>query len=218
MDDYGRLARELGELDAACAAERAAATSAYTARVTAAAGEVDHAELVVRQAEESVRAAGCQLDAIEERCGGLWSELGALLGRRGRRLGSMPEPATDPQSDLPTPSQLLDRASGTIARAALGEPIAPTPATLLPLLPPAGALAALSIGLPIRGILALTGQRIAGVDLGAEILIFFAPFAGVPVLFAWARHRYGARPDIGAAALTALGGMIASCALVLWLR
>ncbi|HEY2793797.1 MAG TPA: hypothetical protein VGJ28_15640 [Micromonosporaceae bacterium] len=218
MDDYRRLAQELAELDAARETERRAASGAHAARVAAASGEIDHADQVVRAAEASVRTAGERLDAVEARSVDLWAEMRALLGRRGRRLGDLRDAAAETALESETPEQLLNRASGTIARVALGEPIAPIPGTLIPALPPLGAIAALLVGLPVRALFALTGGRYSGVNLAVEILIFLAPFAGVPALVFWTRHRYGARPDIGAAALTALGGMIASCALVLVFR
>jgi hypothetical protein len=219
MDDYRRLAQELAALDASRDAEHRAASGAHAARAAASSGEIEHADQVVRAAEASVRAAHEQLDAIEKRSADLWAEMRALLGRRGRRVGELPEPDPAVNTTMEsTPDQLLDRASGTVARVALGEPIAPIPGALIPALPPLGSVASLLVGLPVRGLFALTGGRYSGVNLAVEILIFLAPFAGVPVLVAWARHRYGARPDIGAAALTALGGMIASCALVLVFR
>jgi hypothetical protein len=210
--------RALNELEAARSAEMSAATNAHGAALRAANDEVTHAQHTVRQAEETVRTARVRLDAVDERARGLWSALGALLGPRGRRLGPLPSRAPDPSPDLPAPADLLDRATDTIVRAARGEPIAAIPNVIIPALPPAGALAALAVGLPLRGILALVRDRIEVIELCIDVLIFFAPFAGVPLLLAWARHRYGARPDIGAIALVALGGMIASCALVLMLR
>lgn len=70
----------------------------------------------------------------------------------------------------------------------------------------------------MRAVLALTGEKVLFINLIAEILLFFAPFAGVPLLVAWTRHRYGSRPDIGAIGLTALGGMISACGIVLLFR
>lgn len=113
---------------------------------------------------------------------------------------------------------VLDVAAETIARAARGEPIAPVPVWTLPVLPLVGALTALAVVLPIRWALWVAGARLTSMDLLAEILIFLAPFAGIPAVTWWTRRHYGSRPDTGALGLTALGGMIASCGVVMLLR
>jgi hypothetical protein len=63
----------------------------------------------------------------------------------------------------------LDRAAATIARSAVGEPIAPIPRRLIPLLPPTGAITALLTILLIRGVAA-----IVPIHVTAAILTFFA--------------------------------------------
>jgi hypothetical protein len=214
MSDYRNLVRSLNDLDAAEAAALVGAHREFDADHGAAVAEVARASRSVREADARVEAAGRTVDAVDERSAALWNEMHALLGRRPEAL---PEPALEITVQS-TATARLDHAATMIARVATGEPIAPVPRAVIPLLPPGGALATLAIVLPIRGILALAGGRAPTLGLIAEILLFCAPFAGVPVLIAGVRHRYGARPDIGAVGLTALGGMIATCAAALIFR
>jgi hypothetical protein len=209
MRNYADLVRALNDVDAAEDRAIAAIMGEFTAVSGAIEVEVTSAELAVRQAEAAVASARRDVEAVDDRSGRLWAELGALLGRRGRWLGPVPFPAYDLTS-TDAAGKHLDRAAETIGRSVLGLQIAPIPRGILPMLPPAGAVAALVAVLLIRGVEALIGS--AFVDVIAPILIFLAPFAGVPLTIAWTRHRYGARPDNGALALTALGGMAATCA------
>jgi hypothetical protein len=224
MTDYRTLALALHHLDADQRDAVAGADQRYTSALAAAEGEITNEDAVVRQAEAAAQLARQRVAEVDDRSAKLWHELATLLGRRGRRMGPVPAPSASPPRGQDagwldgTVAEPLDIAAETITRWALGEPIAPVPRWTVAALPPSGAIAALAVSLPIRGLLALTGERVFLLTLIAEILLFFAPFAGVPVLMAWTRHRFGARPDIGAISLTALGGMIASCGLVLLFR
>jgi hypothetical protein len=224
MTNYRTLALGLHSLDAAHGDTVRAAEQAYASGLAAAEGEVANAESGVRLAESSVRVAAQHVADVDERSSRLWQELAALLGRRGRRLGPVPAPAVDLSETAyaglldAAATDPLDIAAETITRSAFGEPIAPVPRWMTVVLPPAGALAALAVALPVRGILAVIGGRLTLLHVLGEVLLFFAPFAGVPPLITWTRHRYGSWPDIGAIGLTALGGMIASCGIVLLFR
>jgi hypothetical protein len=211
--DYRALALELHELTGRAAAHNRGATTAYSLATSAAEGEVRGAEELLRRAGEALDAEQQRAEAVDRRSAGLWRELGTLLRRE---IGPLPEPYP---SDLPADGvDPLERASERIGRAALGEPVAPVPGWTIPLLPPLGALVTLAVSLPVRGLLALGANHVFVLDLLAEVALFVAPFAGVPALMAWTRRRFGARPDYGAMGLTALGGMIAACGLVVLFR
>jgi hypothetical protein len=219
VTDYRTLAQALMALDAERAAAISAASRTYAVAVAGATQEVSIAEASVWAAERATHAAAERVADVDERASGIWRELGALLGRRGRRLGPIPPPAAECVDSAGSGySDPLDGAREMITRTALGEPIAPVPRWIVGFLPVLGAVAAIVVTAPIRGVLALTGERVFAVNLVAQILMFFAPFAGVPLLVSWTGRHYGARPDIGAIGLTALGGMIASCGIVLLFR
>ncbi len=222
MTDYRSLALALHELDADRRGAVAAADQTRASALFASESEVAGHDEVARQAEAAEAAARQRMADVDDRATRLWLELAALLGRRGRRIGPVPAPSASPPRGHDagwldgTAADPLDIAAETITRWAVGEPIAPVPRWTVAALPPAGATATLAVSLPIRGIAALAGSGFAHVI--AEVLLFFAPFAGVPLVMAWSRHRFGSRPDIGAIGLTALGGMIAACGVVLLFR
>jgi NADH:ubiquinone oxidoreductase subunit 2 (subunit N) len=134
-----------------------------------------------------------------------------VLGRYwGTRIGPLPAPeAQDEQRDPAVP---LTRAADLIAAA---DRVAPRPVPLVahPLLALLGAGCAIAVALPAKGLLAAFGGSLV-VAILAQLMIFIAPFVGLPVARAWVRRRWRTRLEFGGFVLTALGGMLACCSIV----
>ena len=125
MTDYRTLALALHHLNTDHLGAVADADQRYTSRLAAAEGEVTNEDAVVRQAEASAQLARQRVAEIDDRSTGLWLELAALLGRRGRRMGPVPAlPASPPRRDAgwldATAADPLEIAAETITRWALG--------------------------------------------------------------------------------------------------
>lgn len=150
--------------------------------VAVASGEVTLAQRTVAQTDLAAAA--------------VWEDLKRVRGRRGRRLGPVPEPVATPYED---PLALLDSAAARIERARRGGE--PVPPLVLPLL---------------FGLGAATAAVVAaiGVLIGWPLLLV-APLAGLPLGQRWVDHRYAARLDPGAIGLLVMGGMLATAAV--WL-
>jgi hypothetical protein len=219
VSGYLDLLHTLHEIDAERAEAVARLDHVHGVRTELAGRTVTRAEHEVDAAEVSVSMARHDAEVIDQRAAMLWTEMRRLLGRRGRGLDPLPRPDAVPAGEVPGPDEIeaahvrLDRAAETIRRSALGYPLTSVPPGLHGLLPPAGAVLTLLIQLPIRVLMAVAGHAYASVHVIGVILLVLSPLAGVPVLRFWVRHRYDARPDITAAGLTVLGGVIAACAM-----
>jgi hypothetical protein len=233
IERYQSLTSELAALSAGHAGALARADRALAAASAPESHDVDAANEALRVANEAAWAAAKRCVQVDARAERIWAELGAYLGRRGRRLGALPSPEADLTFGGTTAARsprraatagsargaatvgsaraaamsALDRASDTIARSARGEPIGAVPGWALALLPLVGAGCALVVSYPMR---ALTGLSVLGAV--AQIMVLVAPFAGLPLSAWWVRDRFGCRADGGVMGLTALGGMIAACA------
>jgi hypothetical protein len=106
----------------------------------------------------------------------------------------------------------LRRAAAALAAARRRGTTATIPPWFLAGLPVLGAACSAVAVFTVRGLLALVGHHVALTVL-CQVLLFLAPFAGLPPLVALTRHEHGRSPDLVATGLTVLGGMLASCAI-----
>jgi hypothetical protein len=148
--------------------------------VTIASGSVTQAHRSVAQTDLSVAA--------------VWEDLKRVRGRRGRRLGGVPDAGSTSHTD---PAALLESASTRVERARRGGE--PLPPMVLPLLFLLGAGCAAAVTL-------------LGIFLGWLVLLP-APLVSLPIARHWVDNRFGARLDPGAIGVLILGGMLASAAV-----
>jgi hypothetical protein len=214
IDEYRRLTEQLVALDTGHKMALADAERAFAVATAPESRDVAEATAVLKVANEAAWSAARRRAHVDIRAERIWAELAALLGRRGRRLGALPDPAADltfgnTSARAEAATAALERASDTIARSARGEAIGVVPGWALALLPFVGAACALVVAYPMRLLIASHGSLLA------QAFVLVAPFAGLPLVAWWARDRFGCPPDGGVMGLTALGGMIAACATAL---
>jgi hypothetical protein len=111
--DYRTVLRRLTSLDEEAAAHRAEAARWHDGRVAAADDAVRAAEENVRAAEREVQAARRNLEEIDARAAGLWSDFVHKVGPTAERFGkTVPEPTVPRQRDR-DPEEFLKEAATT---------------------------------------------------------------------------------------------------------
>lgn len=207
--EYKSLVHALAETAAQRSAQARTIEKTYLDGCANAARAVTGAAAAVSAAAADARAAAGLVTDADADAATLWRELGRVLGRRGARLGPLPAPEAVAETDPAVP---LTRAADLIAAAERATP-RKVPAAAYPALFLLGAVCATAIALPAKGLLAALGGTLA-VAILAQIVIFVAPFVGLPVARAWVRTRWRTPLQFGGFVVTALGGMIACCSLV----
>jgi hypothetical protein len=115
VNDYSDILRHLTALDDEAAAHRAEAQRWYDARVAAADDKVRVADENVREAERAVRDARRELEAVDARAAGLWSDFVHRVGPAAERFGrTKPAPAVPRQRDRDA-EEYLQEAATTVA-------------------------------------------------------------------------------------------------------
>jgi hypothetical protein len=220
---YRAAARDLAGARDWHADRYAAIQKSYVDGFTALTAELDAASRELAQAQTRLRAARTALADTEARAAQVWDELAGVLGRRrAARLGTLPEPLSYvdelalPGQRIPveslSPQQELRRAVDVV-RDLRRPPRAGAPQRAVACLPILGALCSALVVLGVRGTGAVLGGGNLLLDVFGQLLLFLAPFTGVPVAVAVFRHRYTRPPDLGGVGLTILGGMLASAVL-----
>ncbi len=208
--EYAELVHALAEVAGERSGEARTIEKSYVDGCAGAARAVSDAAAAVADAATRARAAATLVTDADADASTLWRELGRVLGRpHAARLGPLPPPVRTDETD---PSAPLNRAADLIAAAdaptAEGLPLAGYP--LLALL---GAGCALAVALPAKAVLALAGSHLL-VAVLAQLLIFVAPFVGLPVARRFVARRWRTTLEFAAFVLTALGGMVACCSVV----
>jgi hypothetical protein len=96
-EDYRAVVRRLTRLDDEAAAHRAEAVTWHDGRVAAADERIRVAEDNVRAARQAVRDAQRELEEVDARAAGLWSEFVHRVGPVAERYGKQVPPATIPR-------------------------------------------------------------------------------------------------------------------------
>lgn len=213
-DEYRSLVHTLAANRAQRITDTRTLERSYLDGCAAAAQAVSHAAARVSDAAAAARTAATLVTDADADAATLWRELGRVLGRHwSARLGPLPAPAAE--ADDTDPAVPLSRAAEEIAAADEALPRR-VPAAALPLLALLGAAGAVVVALPAKGLLAAFGGSLV-VTILAQLMIFVAPFAALPLARNWVRSRWRAKMEFGAFALTAISGMVACCAIVAWL-
>ena len=114
-DDYRAVLRRLTSLDEEATAQRAEAEHWHDGRVAAVDAAVRAAEDDVRTAEKAVRAAQRDVESVDARAAGLWSDFVHKVGPVAERFGrTVPPPAVPGQCDRDA-SHYLQEAATTVA-------------------------------------------------------------------------------------------------------
>jgi hypothetical protein len=172
---------------------------------------VTEAAQAVGATAEQTRAAATLVTDADADAATLWKELGRVVGRsRAVRLGPLPLP--DPPPVRLDPAIPLTRAADLISAADATAPRR-VPASGYALLALLGAGCAAAVAVPAKGLLLAFSGSVA-VTVLAQLMIFIAPFVGLPVARAWVRRQWRTRLEFGGFVLTALGGMLTCCSLV----
>lgn len=217
-DEYRALVGELTELERRRAEDLAAAEQSYVDDTAAVARALTDTARRHEDAAARERAAEADIASTDARAALLWLELRALVGRwAGRRIGPVPVPVEPPSTVDVSGAVALHRAGLALTRSRRRVPgqVGRGFVFLLPILGAAGAGLVLLL---VRLIGAVLGAHDAVLDALAQLVVFLAPFAGIPVAYAIGNRWYGRPPDTGGIGLTALGGMLAACLIVTLLR
>ncbi len=173
------------------------------------------------------RRAGDLVSHVDTSAARVWQALADRLGPvRAARLGPLPAPAAPaapavaaPGAPTPTPAPAEPDPAGVALRraahllATLDRRRPGVPRGVLAAFPAVGTLAAAALALPAHAAIVALGGNVV-VTVLAQVLVFLAPFAGVPVVMAWTRRRFGTGPQVAGVALTVLGGMLACWAVI----
>ena len=208
---YRALVQELANTQAHRDSAAREIEKSYVDGCTAAAKAVTEAAGAVSATAEQARSAAALVTDADADATTLWKELGRVVGRsRAVRLGPLPLP--DPPPVYEDPAIALTRAADLITAADAATPRR-VPAVVNLVLAVVGAACAVAVAVPAKGLLvAFSGSVV--VTILAELMIFVAPFVGLPVARAWVRRRWHTRLEFGGFVLTAMGGMVACCSIV----
>ena len=113
--DYRDVLRRLTSLDDEAAAHRTEAMRWHEGRVAAVDDAVRAAEENVRAAEDAVRAAQRDLESVDARAAGLWSEFVHKVGPVAERFGRTVPPPTVPRQRDRDANQYLDEAATSVS-------------------------------------------------------------------------------------------------------
>ncbi|WP_020523132.1 hypothetical protein [Catelliglobosispora koreensis] len=196
---YRELVADLVAASRRHTAATATAQESYADGAAAVEHDLAAAEDAVSSASATVTQAHRVVAQTDLAAAGVWDELKRVRGRRGRRLGGVPDAACSSQAD---PEALLASASTRVERARRGGE--PLPPMVLPLL--------FFLGAGCAALVALLGVFIGW------LVLLPAPLAGLPLARHWVDHRFAARLDPGAIGVLVIGGMLASAGVFLTLR
>jgi hypothetical protein len=208
---YRALVQELANTQAHRDSAAREIEKSYVGGCTAAARAVSEAAGEVSATVEQARSAAALVTDADADAATLWKELGRVVGRsRAVRLGPLPLP--DPPPVHENPATALTHAADLITAADASTPRR-VPAIANLVLALLGAACAMAVAVPAKGLLVAFSGSIP-VTILAELMIFVAPFVGLPVARVWVRRHWRSRLEFGGFVLTALGGMIACCSIV----
>jgi hypothetical protein len=211
---YRDVVRRLTELDEEAAAYRAEAQRWYDGRVAAAAEKIDAAERDVQEAEQAVREARRDQEAVDARAAGLWADFVHKVGPAAERFGRTKPAATVPHQRDRDADGYLTEAATSAQYTPPARPLTGGVKTLFVLFGLAGG----AVGVVIHELLRSSG-RAAGGDwaTAAPVLALVVMLLG-PILAVFGAKlvadRRGVPLDLAAVATVLVTGVL-TVALVL---
>jgi hypothetical protein len=212
--EYRELVHSLAATQAQRSAEARTVEKSYVDGCAEVAKAVTDAAAGVAAAAGAARAAATLVTDADADAATLWRELGRQLGRRWAvRLGPLPAPAVE--TGETDPAVPLTRAADLIAAAEQATPRR-VPGHAYPVLAFIGASCAAAVALPAKGLMAAFGGVLV-VTVLAQLMIFLAPFVGLPIAHRWVRDHWRTRMEFPSFALTAMSGMLTCCAIAIFI-
>lgn len=193
---YRAVLSRLTSLDAEAAAHRAEAVRWHDSRVAAVDDAVRAAEDNVRATEDAVRAAQRDLETVDARVAGLWSDFVHKVGPIAERFGRTVPPPTAPRQRDRDADHYLQEAATTVAYVPPARPLTGATTVLFGVFGVAGG----AVGAAAYGLLRWAG-RAAGGDWATAlpVLALLAMLLG-PVLAVFAAKRMADRRGVGLSA------------------
>jgi hypothetical protein len=190
---YRDVLRRLTTLDEEAAAHRTEAVRWHDGRVAAADDAVRAAEENVRRADEAVRAAQRELESVDARAAGLWSDFVHKVGPVAERYGrTVPPPAVPRQRDHDA-DHYLQEAATSVAYVPPARPLTGGTTALFAMFGVAGG----AVGAAAHQLLRWAGHA-AGGDwrTALPVLALLVMLLG-PVLAVFAAKRVADRRGVG---------------------
>jgi hypothetical protein len=207
--DYREVLRRLTALDDEAAAHREEARRWYDERC-AAADEAERisAEAVV-QADRDVRAAQRDVEAVDARAAGLWSDFVHRVGPAAERFGrTVPEPVVPRQRGDRGPEDYLQEVATRLAYTPPARPLTNLTQGLFALFGVVGGLIGFGLARGLRWIgHAGGGDWAAGLPVVALIVMLTGPVLGIAAAKRMADRR-GVPLDTAAVALVLIAGLL----------
>lgn len=218
-DDYRDVIQRLTRLDNEAAAHRAEAVAWHDGRVTAADGRVRAAEQNVRAAQQAVRTAQRDLEEVDARVAGLWSDFVHRVGPTAERYGKQVPPPTIPrQRDGASAEDYLQEVATKVTYTPPARPLTGATTIVFTLFGFIGG----TIGVAAYQLLRWAG-RAAGGDWASAlpVVALIAALLGPVAAVAGAKRvadRRGVALDAGAVATVLIAGLITAALLFNVLR
>jgi hypothetical protein len=190
---YRDVLRRLTTLDEEAAAHRAEAVRWHDTRVAAVDDAVRAAEENVHAAEDAVRAAQRELESVDARAAGLWSDFVHKVGPVAERYGRTVPPPTVPRQRDHDAAHYLQEAATTVAYVPPARPLTGGTTALFAMFGVAGG----AVGAAAHQLLRSAGQA-AGGDwrTALPVLALLVMLLG-PVLAVFAAKRVADRRGVG---------------------
>jgi hypothetical protein len=219
VPDYRVVLRRLTALADEAARHRAEAERWHDERVAAADEAERAAEEAVRQSLRGVREAQRDLEGVDARAAGLWSEFVHRVGPSAERFGrTVPEPVVPRQRGEHGPEEYLQEAATRLAYTAPSRPLTNATQALFALFGALGGAVgfALSEGLRWAG-RAAGGDWAVALPVVALIVMLTGPVLGVDPAKRVADRR-GSPLDAAAVAVVLISGLVTAGLLYATLR
>ncbi|RZU48576.1 hypothetical protein EV385_0293 [Krasilnikovia cinnamomea] len=214
-DEYRAVLRRLTALDATAAAHRAEAVAWHEGRVAAADDAVRAADDAVREAAGAVRAAQRDLEEVDARAAGLWSDFVHRVGPAAERFGrTVPQPAVPRQRGELTTDDYLREVAAKIAYTPPARPLTGATTTVFAMFGVVGGLLGVAAHQLLRWAgTAAGGDWAAGLPVVALIALVLSPVVAV---FAAKRVADRRGAELNAAAITTVlvSGLVTAGLLV----
>jgi hypothetical protein len=205
---YRDVLRRLTSLDDEAAAHRTEAVRWHDERVAAVDDAVRAAEENVRAAEDAVRAAQRDLESVDARAAGLWSDFVHKVGPVGERFGRTVPPPTVPRQRDRDADYYLQEAATTVAYVPPARPLTGGTTLLFAMFGVAGG----AVGAAANQLLRWAGHTAGGVwQTSLPVLALLVMLLG-PVLAVFGAKRVAERRGVGlnaaAVATVLLSGLL----------
>jgi hypothetical protein len=211
VPDYRAVLRKLTALAEEADAHRAEAERWHDDRVATVDEAERAAEEAVRQAEAEVRAAQRDLEDVDARAAGLWSDFVHRVGPSAERFGrTVPEPVVPRQRGDLGPEEYLQEVATRLAYTPPARPLTGGSQLLLALF---GAIGG-AIGVALSQVLRWAGREAGGdwavgLPVVALIVMLIGPVLGIGPAKRLADRR-GVPLDTAAVALVLISGLVAA--------